>query len=262
MQREGNNFTISQYSLGKIVLMFAWPALWFTLLIYGLAPLFAPEGKPIPTSVFLGVVALGNGAELIVALVLLRREGYSLAPTALRERLMLYWPKGWKRWGLALAAFVVIAALSGLASGINRQVATVIPPPTFWHPMSNPTTEITSAADAIPDINLPGNYFFLIVFAIVTFIFNIVGEELYCRGFLLPKMRGVFGKWAWVANGVFSGLTHIYQPFLLPSAFVGGLGFAFCASVLGSLPLAMLVHWLGNFFIALLLLAAAVFGLA
>lgn len=34
-------------------------------------------------------------------------------------------------------------------------------------------------------------------------MFNtVLGEELLFRGLLLPRMRGAFGRWDWVANGV------------------------------------------------------------
>ena len=37
----------------------------------------------------------------------------------------------------------------------------------------------------------------------VNALFNtILGEELLFRGLLLPKMEGVFGKWDWIANGL------------------------------------------------------------
>jgi membrane protease YdiL (CAAX protease family) len=37
-----------------------------------------------------------------------------------------------------------------------------------------------------------------------------LGEEFLFRGVLLPKMKGVFGKWDWVANAVLFGLYHIH----------------------------------------------------
>ena len=58
---------------------------------------------------------------------------------------------------------------------------------------------------------MQGNFLFLVIFFFVGLVFNIIGEELYYRGFLLPRMRGVFGRWDWVANGVGFALKHIYQ---------------------------------------------------
>jgi membrane protease YdiL (CAAX protease family) len=54
-------------------------------------------------------------------------------------------------------------------------------------------------------------------------VFNILGEEFICRGVLLPKMEGVFGKWDWVANGVLVGGYHWYQPWQIPGSIVVGI---------------------------------------
>jgi membrane protease YdiL (CAAX protease family) len=38
-------------------------------------------------------------------------------------------------------------------------------------------------------------------FYLITILFNyILGEEFIYRGILLPKMKGVFGKWDWLAK--------------------------------------------------------------
>jgi hypothetical protein len=42
---------------------------------------------------------------------------------------------------------------------------------------------------------------------------------------------------------------------------VSGLGFAFTFGFLGSLPLAMIFHWVGNFLFQMVFLIMAVFGL-
>lgn len=41
------------------------------------------------------------------------------------------------------------------------------------------------------------------------FFFNIAGEELLWRGYLLPRQEMVFGKWAWVFNGLLWIVFHI-----------------------------------------------------
>jgi membrane protease YdiL (CAAX protease family) len=49
------------------------------------------------------------------------------------------------------------------------------------------------------------------------FVFNtVVGEELLFRGFLLPRMQGVFGKADWVANGVLFAVYHLHVPWVIP----------------------------------------------
>jgi len=260
---ENTPIEIPQYKLGTILLMFAWPALWFTFLIYVVGKQFIPAGGTTPTWLLLTLIALGTGAELVAGLVLLRREGYKLTLNALRDRIRWHWPKGWKAWGLALVVFILGISLSMMMGPVNRSLASVpgFAPPTWWPAASNPLIPVNSVVDAFPDVSLEGNFLFVLLYFIVGLVFNIFGEELYYRGFLLPKMRGVFGKWDWVANGVLFTLKHVYQRWLYPGILVGGLGFAFVAGPLGSLPLAMIFHWVGNFLFNLIFLIMAALGL-
>jgi len=260
---ENESIKIPQYKLGTILLMFAWPAIWFTFLIYVVGKQFIPAGGTTPTWFFLTIIVLGTGAELVAGLALLRREGYPLTLTALRDRIRWHWPKGWKAWGVALIVFILGMSLSMLMEPVNRSLASVpgFVPPAWWPAGSNPTMPVESAADVFPDISLAGNFLFVLLYFIIGLVFNVFGEELYYRGFLLPRMRGVFGRWDWVANGVLFTLKHVYQRWLYPGILVGGLGFAFTAGPLGSLPLAMVFHWVGNFLFQMVFLVMAALGL-
>jgi membrane protease YdiL (CAAX protease family) len=103
--------------------------------------------------------------------------------------------------------------------------------------------------------------FFVLFYFVITLVFNILGEEIYYRGYLLPRMRGAFGQWDWVANGVLFTLKHVYQRWLYPGILVGGVAYALAAGPLGSLPLAMLYHWVGNFLFNTVFLVLAALGL-
>ena len=263
-QKDTGDSRIPQFSLAMVIVMFVWPVAWYMILIHLIMPLFFTPvpGESLPTSIFLAVIALGGGAELLVALILLRREGYRLTIGGLRDRARLYWPKSWKKWTLAIVVFVIVFALGMLSGRLSKALATVpgFIPPVWWPPMSNPTVEVKSIIDAFPDINLGGNYLFLAVFFVIGLVFNIIGEELYYRGLLLPRMRGIFGKYDWVANGIGFCLKHFYQRWIYPSLLLPGLAFAFVAGPLGSLLLAMVFHWIGNFLFAIVQLIPAVFG--
>ena len=253
---------IPQFRLVTVLLMFAWPAAWFTLLIYVFGRSFIPEGGVTPTWLLLLIIVLGTGAELAAGLVLLRREGYRLTLADLTDRIRLKWPKGWKSWGLAVVVFAVGMSLSMAMGPMNRSLASVpgFVPPDWWPAASNPTVAVTSAADVFPDVDLGGNYVFVLLYLVIGLVFNVFGEEIYYRGYLLPRMRGVFGGWDWVANGVLFTLKHVYQRWLFPGILIGGLGFAFAAGPLGSLPLAMVFHWAGNFLFQTVFLVMALFG--
>jgi membrane protease YdiL (CAAX protease family) len=211
----------------------------------------------------LAITVLGTGAELVAGLVLLRREGYRLTVSGLRDRIRWHWPKGWKAWVLAGIVFILGMSLSMMMGPVNRSLTSVpgFVPPAWWPAASNPTIQVKGATDVFPDISLEGNFLFILFYFLIGFVLNIGGEEIYYRGYLLPRMRGVFGKWDWVANGVLFTLKHIYQRWLYPGILVGGLGFVFAAGPLGSLPLAMLFHWVGNFFFQMVFLVLASLGL-
>ncbi len=250
--------------LWSVLAMFAWPAAWFTFLIYVVGRSLIPEGGTTPSWVYLSIIVSGTGAELLVGLLLLRREGYRLTMADLKDRLRLRWPKGWKAWGLAALVLVIGMSLSMAMGPVNRSLASVpgFVPPEWWGPGGNPTVAVESAADAFPDIELGGNFLFVSGYLLIGLVFNIFGEEIYYRGYLLPRMRGAFGRWDWVANGVLFTLKHVYQRWLFPGILVGGLSFALAAGPLGSLPLAMLFHWIGNFLVQTIFLVMALLGVA
>ena len=254
--------SVPQDGIGTILLMFAWPAVWFTFLIYVVGPLFIPAGGVTPTWLRLLIIVLGTGAELVAGLLLLRLEGCKLTPGALRDRIRLRWPRGWKAWTVAAVVFVLGMSLSMAMGPVNRALASVpgFVPPAWWGAASNPTIKVSGAADVFPDMVLEGNYLFALLYIVIGLVFNIFGEEIYYRGYLLPRMRGAFGEWDWVANGVLFTLKHVYQRWLFPGILVGGLSFAFAAGPLGSLPLAMAYHWVGNFLFQVVFLVMAALG--
>jgi uncharacterized protein len=104
---------------------------------------------------------------------------------------------------------------------------------------------------SFPTSRWPAIISFLAVFVIYGIVFNIIGEELYYRSMLLPKLRGVFGKWDWVANGLLFELKHVYQRWTCGAGVFNSLAFALLGGPVASGPLAMLLHWTGNFLFGL-----------
>lgn len=54
-----------------------------------------------------------------------------------------------------------------------------------------------------------------------------VAEELWFRGYILPRQEKAFGKYAWIANGLMLTLNHIWQPSNLLRILPGALAGAF-----------------------------------
>jgi uncharacterized protein len=48
-------------------------------------------------------------------------------------------------------------------------------------------------------------------------------EELFFRGLLLPRMRNVFGRGDWVANGMIFTAFHLHQPWSMPATLLDGV---------------------------------------
>lgn len=57
-----------------------------------------------------------------------------------------------------------------------------------------------------------GNWLWFAVIVTMMIFNTVLGEELLFRGLLLPRMRGAFGKWDWLVNGVLFGIfVHTVQ---------------------------------------------------
>ena len=52
---------------------------------------------------------------------------------------------------------------------------------------------------------------------VTMFVFNtVLGEELLFRGYLLPRMHGVFGERDWIANGLIFAVYHLHRFWGIP----------------------------------------------
>ena len=102
----------------------------------------------------------------------------------------------------------------------------------------------------------------LLVLQVVLSVFNtFLGEEFLFRGVLLPKMKGVFGRCDWVANGIAFGLYHLHQPWGLPGNILSGLLLAFTAKRYRSNWFPIILHSGQSVFFIFLILGL-VLGLA
>ena len=61
-----------------------------------------------------------------------------------------------------------------------------------------------------------GNWVFYAVEVVLVVFNTVLGEELLFRGVLLPRMRGAFGRFDWIANGVLFAAYHLHLPWVIP----------------------------------------------
>jgi uncharacterized protein len=99
---------------------------------------------------------------------------------------------------------------------------------------------------------LSGNWGWYAVM-IVMFVFNtVLGEELLFRGFLLPRMNGAFGRWDWVANGLYFTAYHLHVPWALPGRLLSLVLLCYPAKRYRTALLGIAVHSVQTVFFAVI----------
>ena len=74
-------------------------------------------------------------------------------------------------------------------------------------------------------------------------VFNtVLGEELLFRGLLLPRMRGVFGRGDFVANGVLFAAYHLHTPWVIPTTLIDIIALAYPSRRFQSAWMGIIVH--------------------
>ena len=255
---------VPQFNWPQLALFVILPIIWWFILLYVITPLLlpafsTPNGDP-NAWVFLSISASGYLFEFFLALYIFRKEGYPLRFRALKERIHWRWPRGWKTWGIILIVFVLGFGLTMFLQPLSAATAKLFPPPDWFPASQDPLKEVNSLEEALPGVVFKGNYLFLLLF-LFSGTMNIVGEDLYYRAALIPKLHGLFGKWAWVAGGIIWPLKHIYVWWrAFPDSLGLGLAGAYVFGPIGSLPVAMLFHFIPNYGLSWPLVIQAVFG--
>ena len=161
--------------------------LWLAIYV-GIDWLRHTFGLSVMTSWFIAGTLVALLPMSVYALFRVRHEGaISLRDYAehLRMKGLRAVDAGWVIGGL-VGIGVASAALLGIARFVDP---TFLPTPPFM--------EVPS-----------GNLFWVFLGWIPLFICNILGEELLWRGYLLPRQELVFGRSAWLVNGLLWLLFH------------------------------------------------------
>jgi membrane protease YdiL (CAAX protease family) len=180
-------------------------------------------------------------------LILTRRELGGLQWARLREALWLRAPRdprsgrvGGRVWWWVLL-FVVLLALEEALPGISG------PPPRDF-------AEFLVSGGGKEFFRAAWGWFAVVV---VLAIFNtVLGEELLFRGLLLPRMRGVFGRGDWVANGVLFAVYHLHIPWVIPTALADIITLAYPSRRFESAWMGIIVHSAQSVLIIIVVLAA------
>ncbi|MBN2499527.1 MAG: CPBP family intramembrane metalloprotease [Anaerolineales bacterium] len=248
MHTDNSSQSLKPLNLGGSALLFGIPAIILVLSYYIFTPWIESKGMP-PFQAYLTATALPLALMLAAAIFAYTRiERNPLNRAAFAKR-MRYPKLRWRDvlWGIG----ITISGMIGIAvfGGVSRYLigAGLIPLsdriPAALNPLINSNdpavlAELTGGA-------LKGNWGLVALYA-VTFFFNIVGEELWWRGYILPRQELIHGRWTWVIHGVMWCLFHVFKYWDLLSLLPVCLLIAFSAQRLKSNWAGLIAHALIN----------------
>lgn len=195
---------------------FAIPALFLILGVHVVMPWFNATFEAPPFYGYFVGVTIPLAGMLLASLVALRREGYPLTWRAVRRRFRLRAMDG-GAWLWTLAAVVATYVLAGVFTALNGALLVrdlIVTPswiPAFLAPVGGQAQggSLFAMYDAAFG-GLSGNWGGLLLY-LVLFFFNIIGEEFWWRGYILPRQELALGRWAWLMHGFLWWGFHAFK---------------------------------------------------
>ena len=238
-----------QYRLGKIATVCALAAVPMPILAFLVAPLISTSSTAHAVLVVWYLMIAGMVWQFILSLILLHQECGLRNWPAIKARIWLQAPQDRHTltsnaklflWLIPAFLFCLLVEMSGIVAAIGELI--LIPLPIL---AEVPLLDLGGLAS--PELQ---GAWWLIGLALVSCVFNyVLGEELLFRGILLPKMRGVFGRWDWVANSILFALYHLHRPTQMLGFIVGGLAWSWTTRRFRSIWYAVILHGIEGVFV-------------
>ena len=239
----------------EYLFFFGMPTLLMIVSVYWLLPYFVSLG----ISEYLGLQLASLVPYLtmsIGAVIACQMDGYPLSWKAFRNRFRLRRLNGhdWI-WVLVLVTFSFISYLT-----LRQVVASLLTDKLNLLPISVPRIidpRLKISVNELAGGTVRGNWLLVVVSSIVLF-FNIFGEELWWRGYLLPRQEVSHGGNAWIEHGILWTLFHVFKYWELIAILPVGMAFSFVAQYRKNTWPGIIAHFSVNSLgvIGLLLLAA------
>jgi membrane protease YdiL (CAAX protease family) len=194
-----------QYSLAKILGIWALAAIPMGILSWIVFPALSPDAgsDPLGAGVTrIGLLTVGLIWLFVLSMIIVRQEEGDLRWATIKRRLWLNAPRDPKTgetrrrlwlWVIPFLIAIVVFELA-LKSYVDGLWVSIFP--FFAEPPGYSMAAVFESREILD--RLVGAWWFLGLY-VVNAVFNtILGEEFLFRGVLLPKMKGVFGRWSWV----------------------------------------------------------------
>jgi uncharacterized protein len=215
-QQENSRYAaVRQYSLARIIAVWAAAAVPMAALAWIVAPLVADrlEGPLALPRALLVLLTLGLIWQFVLVVVLVHRERGSLRWAVLKDALWLHSPRspttgrvGGRLWLVLVPALLIFTAEGFIPYPFS---------PATGHDFAAFVGSEAGAAF------MSGNWVWFAIIVALSVFNTVLGEELLFRGLLLPRMWGAFGRFDWVANGFLFALYHLHMPWVIPATLVG-----------------------------------------
>jgi len=225
------------------VLFFGIPTLTMILAYYVLMPGLI-KGGFLPYSAQCIALLVPLTGLLLAGLVGYRLEGRRLSWRAIAARFRWHRMDGrawlWTLgvWALQLAIWFVLQKLSAwlIAQGF-------MPVPEGLPAFLDPRTTDSVAALEQATGGLQGNWGFALM-SMALLIVNIAGEEVWWRGYVLPRQELAFGKWTWLVHGLMWTGFHAFKWWDLVSLLPLCLGLSYVTHRLRNNSTGFVIHTL------------------
>ncbi len=259
--RHGQVASIRPMAIWQAILYFGLPAVLFRISLYNGIPALARLGLS-PFEAYIAGLTVPAAILFAFALGFYAQDGYPLDWTSLKARFRLG-PMTRRDWLWTVGAFVATFLSIGLLASPTQMLIRAVPAlavPSFFAPWARPGAafDVTLFANFV-GAPLKGNWGFAIL-SFVQLFFNIFGEELWWRGYILPRQEQANGRWAWLINGLMWWLWHLtFYPWQVFALLPICLAIPFVAQRRQNNWPAIIIHWQNG--ISLLLILALVLGI-
>jgi uncharacterized protein len=208
--RPAGERVLPQLGFGRTIAVWAAAALPMGVLAWVVAPLLADQisGPGRLVQALLITLTAGLAWQFALVMILVKREQGTLRWSVLRDALWLRAPRS-PRTGRSRGRLWLVVLPLIVAFGVEALIGL---PPAAGRDMGEFLESHTGEA------LLGGAWGWFAIIAALAVFNTVLGEELLFRGYLLPRMNGVFGKGDWIANGVLFAVYHLHMPWAIPTS--------------------------------------------
>jgi membrane protease YdiL (CAAX protease family) len=249
---------IKPLNLGKTIIYGLIPAVSIYLIHYYLIPGYVTRnGIPYFKAYLVGYV-LTMAFFFVAALVAYRQEGNPPTWEALKARFRL--SKMNRTDWIWVLGLIILVFVTYFGLGFTGEWVKSVPlfaPREAWPPEFGPGGTNNLSPGEFMGLPLKGEWLLVLAY-IIGWFFNIVGEELWFRGYILPRQELAFGKAAWLVNGLMFTFNHLWQPWILIAILPTSLLLAYVVQSRRNTWIGIIQHGLVNLGLVVVLIGGVI----